>query len=95
MRKIDVVDHGVPMVTLLSTAWGDWPCPPDLIKLRDAAPKRMLFYESYWECEEGYREVPDESTTAGSAYYARERELVKAIATIEATGNLCVTVRNP
>jgi hypothetical protein len=90
MSKLNFRDGTtIPMVTLLVTNWGSWPCPPDLIKLHDAAPKRMLFYENYWAwpcC----REIPDESTTAGKAYYARERELVKAIDIVEATGNLCV-----
>ena len=72
----------IPMISLLTTDWGVWPCPTDLIALYDKAPKAGA----------GCYQIVDRRTKAGKAYYAREREWVKAIDLIEASGTLRVVV---
>lgn len=79
----------VATVDILSTDWGYFNCPPDLMELWKKAPKIRVEYID----EDGHpnsREIVDQTTAAGSAALARERELLNAINLIFGTGVLDV-----
>lgn len=78
---------------VLVSEWGEFNCPPDLVKLHDKAPKRTVEYE--FEGETHSRTEPDPTTPGGSAYCARERELLNAISLIFATGTMEVCNIDP
>ena len=71
-------------INVLVTDWGEFNCPPDLEKLWDAAPKVVQEYINE-DGEPSQRIIPDRTTAAGSAFYAREREILSAVNVIYST----------
>lgn len=85
-------------ISILCTDYGDWPCPAELMALHEKARLAGIeFRRSAWEPGLGEAAlcIPSRDTPEGKAYYAREREYVKAIDLIESTGELCVMAREP
>lgn len=74
MSHINHVHH------TLVTPWGEWSIPEDLLLLEKNAPKIHL------GDGDNVRLVPYPYTKAGKTYYARERELLRAIDIIESAG---------
>lgn len=94
MSKISERDK----VSILVTDYGDWPCPAELMTLHEKARRAGIeFWRDPWDpgLSDAALCVPSQRTPEGKAYYAREREYVKAIDLIESTGELCVMAREP
>lgn len=79
----------IKTVDVLVSEWGMFDSPPDLAGLWRAAPKILVDYINE-DGEPAQREIVDRTTSKGSAYYAREREVLNAISVIFATGTMDV-----